>query len=370
MASTNTAPPVVVARLLLPDDANIAGNVHGGTTLKLMEEAGMITATRYMSSSEANKESGGNCLCGLVRFELMAFHKPIFVGEVASCTCEIIFTSSKSILVEVVVYSEDISKGKKNVTNTGWLWYLPFFPASIDPKTGEKKDWKVAQVLQMEKPEGDETAMQKYEKARVMYEQRKNSPQNGSVKGISDEVAKEFNNDEYDTFKSQYTPPSEGRSPSESEQILCQMVLPGDCGKDKVAFGGFVMKLMDNAAGCSAFRHCRTNVVTVAISGMDFVGWVRLGDLCTIRSRVVFASSKSLEIEVVASVASATVIEEKAEGEEDAVVARGLFTFVSIGSGGKVLPVPKLILEGEEDLRNAYLGQQRYDAAKRARARG
>ena len=44
--------------------------------------------------------------------------------------------------------------------------------------------------------------------------------------------------------------------------------LASDCGSGGVAFGGFVMKLMDNAAGCSAFRHCRTKVVTVAISAM------------------------------------------------------------------------------------------------------
>ena len=124
------------------------------------------------------------------------------------------------------------------------------------------------------------------------------------------------------------------------------------------------MKLMDNAAGCSAWRHCRTNVVTVAISDMDFVSWIRLGDLCTIRSKVVFASSKSLEIEVVASVASAIL------NREDVIVARGLFTFVSLDKDGKVQTVPGLKLETDEDMRNAFLGKQRYEAAKKARSHG
>ena len=30
-----------------PDDANIAGNVHGGTILKMIEEAGIIASTRH-----------------------------------------------------------------------------------------------------------------------------------------------------------------------------------------------------------------------------------------------------------------------------------------------------------------------------------
>ena len=34
---------------MLPDDANFAGNVHGGTLLKLIEEAGGIVARRYMN---------------------------------------------------------------------------------------------------------------------------------------------------------------------------------------------------------------------------------------------------------------------------------------------------------------------------------
>lgn len=33
-----------------PDDANVAGNVHGGTILKMIEEAGAIISTRHCNS--------------------------------------------------------------------------------------------------------------------------------------------------------------------------------------------------------------------------------------------------------------------------------------------------------------------------------
>ena len=56
METTSDAAAVVVARVLLPDDANPAGNVHGGTTLRIMEEAGMIAATRHMSAAAASAE--------------------------------------------------------------------------------------------------------------------------------------------------------------------------------------------------------------------------------------------------------------------------------------------------------------------------
>ena len=49
-----------VARLLLPDDANPSGNVHGGTILQLMDQAGMITATRHANSGNDVKEASSS----------------------------------------------------------------------------------------------------------------------------------------------------------------------------------------------------------------------------------------------------------------------------------------------------------------------
>jgi len=40
----------------LPDDANIYGNVHGGTILKLIEDAGTIIATRYCNRAASQAE--------------------------------------------------------------------------------------------------------------------------------------------------------------------------------------------------------------------------------------------------------------------------------------------------------------------------
>jgi len=292
------------------------------------------------------------------RFETMSFHKPILVGEVASCTCSIIFTSPQSILVEVVVHAEDLQKGESKITNTGWLWYVTICPTCECPS---KSDWEMKQVPQLPMPK-DESNLKKYIKAKAKYEKRKALSQSSGL----DLLDEKETDSEFETFKQQYTIPDKGRTPSESEQVLCQMVLPGDCGKDKVAFGGFVMKLLDNSAGCSAWRHCRTNVVTVAISDMDFTSWVRLGDLCTIRSKVVFVSSKSIEVEVVASTASAILSNESS----DTIVAKELFTFVSLDSDGKVLPIPKLRLDTDEDFRKAFAGNKRYLAAKKARQQG
>lgn len=44
---------IEVSRVMMPDDANIAGNVHGGTILKMIEEAGVIIATRHCNQGSS-----------------------------------------------------------------------------------------------------------------------------------------------------------------------------------------------------------------------------------------------------------------------------------------------------------------------------
>lgn len=45
-----------------PDDANIVGNVHGGTILKMIEEAGCIIGTRH-----CNSQTGVSCTLTFIR---------------------------------------------------------------------------------------------------------------------------------------------------------------------------------------------------------------------------------------------------------------------------------------------------------------
>ena len=50
-------------------------------------------------------------VCALARVEKTDFLQPMFIGEVAELTAEIIYTSPHSLLVEVTVVAENILKG-------------------------------------------------------------------------------------------------------------------------------------------------------------------------------------------------------------------------------------------------------------------
>lgn len=346
---------------MLPDDANPGGNVHGGTILQMMEQAGMIVATRHCNSDESLDDFNGKKFAGLARFETMAFLQPMFVGELASLVAHIMFTSERSILVKVTVTAENPLTGKKRVTNAGELWYASFV-SQIHRAKGETEPL-ITSVPQVTVPSEEGYALEEYLRGKSLYEARKESEKSPESQNSSGNEGGclQIEGCLCPACRSGYKERTSAtdRSPHDSRQTLCQMVLPGDCGTGKIAFGGFVMKLMDNAAGCCAARHCHTNAVTVSISAMNLVGVVRLGDIVTIQAVATFASAKSLEVSVCASVSSFE--------RQDCPVAHGTFTFVSLNKDGKVAPIPRLALESEDEFDSAFMSQKQYEKNKRER---
>ena len=114
---------IEVCRLMHPDDANIAGNVHGGTTLKLIEEAGFIIATRHCNTGR--KTSREPILAALARVERTNFLQPMFIGEVAQVHVELGYASTHSLEVKACVWAENLITGSRRLTNRASLWYVP-----------------------------------------------------------------------------------------------------------------------------------------------------------------------------------------------------------------------------------------------------
>jgi len=412
---TTTPPPnncvqvvvPVVARILLPDDANPVGNVHGGTILQLMEQAGIIVATRFVNNNSSHRNGNGNesqlyegeKYAVLTRFETMSFHRPMFIGNVASVTASIVFTSERSVLLNVIVTAEDIATGSKKITNSGLLWYTCFVRTTCTTKSSSSSSLSgssriimvpVPQILPPKENSGPK--FDEYTKAKLMYELRKNNNKNDT---LDEEYDYDDSDEDYnkflatnatatattdvseaanDTISTSTSTTTLAKTPSDSQQQLCQMVLPSDCTyRSHIAFGGFVMKLMDNAAGCCAYRHCRTNVVTISISAMDLTNFIRLGDVVTIDAKLLFCSSKSMEIAVSAtssSIRKQTTTANENDNDNDVnnvIVAKGIYTFVSLDTKGKPMTVPTVRYETETELKQAYAAKRKYEQAKKER---
>ncbi|XP_047580935.1 cytosolic acyl coenzyme A thioester hydrolase isoform X6 [Lutra lutra] len=233
--------PCVTARIMRPDDANVAGNVHGGTILKMIEEAGAIISTRH-----CNSWSGERCVAALARVERTDFLSPMCIGEVAHVSAEITYTSKHSVEVQVHVMSENILTGTKKLTNKATLWYVPLSLKNVD---------KVLEV-----PPVVYSRQEQEEEGRKRYEAQKLARM--ETKWRNGDIVQPVLNPEPNTV-------------SYSQSSLIHLVGPSDCTLHGFVHGGVTMKLMDEVAGIVAARHCKTNIVTASVDAIDFHDKIR-----------------------------------------------------------------------------------------------
>lgn len=83
--------------LMTPDMANFAGNVHGGTILKFLDQVAYACASRY----------AGRYVVTLSVDQVM-FRQPIHVGELVTFQASVNHTGKSSIEVGIKVLAENI----------------------------------------------------------------------------------------------------------------------------------------------------------------------------------------------------------------------------------------------------------------------
>jgi acyl-CoA hydrolase len=85
--------------LMTPDMANFAGNVHGGTILKLLDQVAYACASRY----------AGRYVVTL-SVDQVTFREPIHVGELVSFLASVNYTGTTSMEVGIKVVTENIQR--------------------------------------------------------------------------------------------------------------------------------------------------------------------------------------------------------------------------------------------------------------------
>ncbi|MGP8155215.1 MAG: acyl-CoA thioesterase [Smithella sp.] len=144
----------------------------------------------------------------------------------------------------------------------------------------------------------------------------------------------------------------EGKKVSESRIIMAQLMNPQDANPAGNVHGGVIMRLIDNAAGCAAARHSRSNVVTASIDRLDFHNPVFVGDLVTLWATINFVGKTSMELGV--RVESENVITGNRRH-----TASAYLTFVALDTNGRPMPLPPLIVETDEENRRNHEAKRR-----------
>ncbi len=111
------------------------------------------------------------------------------------------------------------------------------------------------------------------------------------------------------------------------------IAMPADTNANGDIFGGWLLSLMDLAAGSVAGRRSRGRAATVAIEAMAFLAPVKVGDEVSVFSHIARVGHTSIRVEVEAW-------RRARESDETYKVTQGVFTFVAIDEDGKPRQMP------------------------------
>jgi acyl-CoA hydrolase len=104
---------LATARLMMPTDANVLGNVFGGAIMRYMDEVAAIVAWRH---------AGRNCVTASI--DRMNFWKPVYVGNVLILRAAVNYVGETSMEIGVRIEAQDTSSGKVTHTGSCYLTYV------------------------------------------------------------------------------------------------------------------------------------------------------------------------------------------------------------------------------------------------------
>jgi acyl-CoA hydrolase len=123
------------AHLMMPQDANIQGNVYGGTIMKLMDE---------VAGSVAALHARKNVVTASV--DQMNFYEPVYIGNLLILKSSVNFVGKTSMEVGVRIEARDLKSGQVVHTGSSYLTFVALDqsgnPTEIPEITPETEDEK------------------------------------------------------------------------------------------------------------------------------------------------------------------------------------------------------------------------------------
>lgn len=149
----------------------------------------------------------------------------------------------------------------------------------------------------------------------------------------------------------------EGRSVLHSAVVMTHVMMPQQANPFGAIHGGEIMKLMDEAAGIVAVRHCHINVVTARVDGINFFRPIMLANLVIINACLTFVSRSTMDVRV-------EVFAEDIFKEEKHHALTAHFIMVAVDGDGKPTEVPPLIISSDSEKRLWEISKTRYQGCR------
>ena len=132
---------MTTARLMMPTDANVLGNVFGGAIMRYMDEVAAIVAWRH---------AGINCVTASI--DRMNFYAPVYVGNLLILKGTVNYVGNTSMEIGVRIEAQDPTSRKTAHTGSCYLTYVALdskgrptpIPKLLPTTPDEKKRFKQA----------------------------------------------------------------------------------------------------------------------------------------------------------------------------------------------------------------------------------
>ena len=128
---------------------------------------------------------------------------------------------------------------------------------------------------------------------------------------------------------------------ADSRVETVHIVRPNHLNGANRLFGGILMQWIDEVAGIVAKRHSKHNVTTAAVDNLTFLHGAYQNDMVVITGKLTWVGSSSMEVCV------DTYVEHR-DGERQRI-NNAHFIMVALDENDNPAPVPKLLLQTEEE---------------------
>ena len=104
---------VIMAQMMIPQDANPAGNVHGGVVVKIIDEAAGVVAARHARTNVVTAS-----------IDRMDFHTPVLVGDLLFFKASLNLVGRTSMEIGVRVEAENLMTGEVRHAASAYLTFV------------------------------------------------------------------------------------------------------------------------------------------------------------------------------------------------------------------------------------------------------
>jgi len=149
----------------------------------------------------------------------------------------------------------------------------------------------------------------------------------------------------------------DAKTPEQTIVIKTELILPSMANLMNNLQGGQMMHFMDIAGALTCRRHSGYEVATVSVDKIEFKDSVKVGEVVTITSKLIWVGRSSMKVKIDA-------VSENLKSGKSRLTNTAYFTFVALDDFARPVCVPRLLPQTKEEIEIFNREQAEYERKK------